>query len=76
LEGLGAAYSYTGSLDAKYNLKTATGITDSQYSILAGPAFTALYAVLLLFTGFIADKVNRKVMLGIACIGWSVCTGA
>mmetsp|Transcript_20859 Transcript_20859/g.14982 ORF Transcript_20859/g.14982 Transcript_20859/m.14982 type:complete len:248 (-) Transcript_20859:1209-1952(-) len=61
--------------DPYYCLKAAIpNFTNSKYSILAGPAFTVLFAVLVLFTGIATDNFNRKVQLTIACILWSLCT--
>ena len=41
------------------------------YGVLAGPAHTSLFASLLLFTGTLADNMNRKYMLCFSCLAWS-----
>ena len=43
-----------------------------KYSILAGTAFTLVYATANLFTGILADNVSRKWLLSLAAIAWSV----
>lgn len=44
------------------------------YQIIAGPAFIVIYTFSGIFIGFLADKYNRKNMLAICCIFWSVMT--
>ena len=39
---------------------------------MAGPVFSICFAVLTLFTGTLADKYNRKMMIGVAAIMWSL----
>ena len=40
--------------------------------MLSGPAFSISYSVAGIFMGLLVDKVNRKTLLSIACIGWSI----
>ena len=44
------------------------------YGILSGLAFTLSYACCGIFAGVLSDKVNRKLMMSVAAILWSVCT--
>ena len=56
-------------------MRIATGINQVEYSVLAGPAFTVFFVISMLFTGMLTDRLNRKVMLSVAIIGWSISTG-
>ena len=61
----------------EYNIVIAVdGFTAEYYGILVGPAYTAVYASLLLFTGALSDQANRKNMLLLSCLGWSLATWA
>lgn len=42
------------------------------YGILSGAAFTVAYSISGIFMGLLSDKFNRKKMLGVACILWSL----
>lgn len=42
--------------------------------MLVGPGYSCLFAILLLFTGSLTDKVNRKWMLSLSCLCWSITT--
>nr|CAH0100929.1 unnamed protein product [Daphnia galeata] len=44
------------------------------YQILAGPIFILIYTFAAIPVGIAADLYNRKVLLGISLIFWSVCT--
>jgi MFS family permease len=46
--------------------------TFAKYSLVTGPAFTLFYATSVLFTGVLADNFNRKWLLFIASISWSL----
>jgi MFS family permease len=48
--------------------------TPSNYGILVGPAFNIFNGVILLFTGSLSDKVNRRNMVCIACLLWGIVT--
>jgi len=57
----------------KYSMKAAIeGMTDAKYGIVAGPAFTIFYSIFVLFTGILSDNFNRKNLLTIASICWSL----
>jgi MFS family permease len=45
---------------------------DFRYGLVAGPVFTIIFATLNLFTGALADKVSRKMLLSVAAICWSI----
>jgi len=44
------------------------------YQILAGPIFIMIYTLAAIPVGIAADIYNRKLLLGISLIFWSVCT--
>ena len=45
------------------------GFTKNMYGVIAGPAYTIVFAICLLFTGQIADKFNRKNIILLAILG-------
>jgi len=44
------------------------------YGLLSGPAFAFSYAITGIFTGVISDKVNRKLIMSVMAICWSLTT--
>ena len=52
------------------------GSTGSKYQILAGPVFNNVYPLAGVFMGILADRFNRKILLGISLLFWSLATGA
>jgi MFS family permease len=44
------------------------------YGILSGLAFTLSYAVCGIFGGIASDACNRKILMSVAAVCWSVCT--
>jgi MFS family permease len=44
------------------------------YGLLSGLAFTASFTTFGIFGGLAADKFNRKILLIIACVCWSICS--
>ena len=44
------------------------------YGVISGPAFTVTFAVFGIFGGVTADNINRKMIIIVCSIGWSVCT--
>jgi len=48
------------------------GFTASKYSLIAGPVFNTSFAIMVFFTGSLADAFSRKSMLSIAAITWSL----
>lgn len=45
-----------------------------EYQIVAGPAFTAIYTFTGIFISFAADVFNRKLLLAICLMFWSLMT--
>lgn len=45
------------------------------YQLVAGPLFNNIYIIAGVFLGFAADLGNRKVLLVISLVWWSVMTG-
>ena len=45
------------------------------YQLVAGPLFNNIYIVAGVLLGFAADLANRKVLLVISLVWWSVMTG-
>lgn len=61
--------------DPYYSIKDAVlDWNPANYGLLAGPATSFLFAILLLFTGALTDKINRKCMILFAGLGWSTTT--
>ena len=57
----------------KYSMREAIpNFTDAKYGLVAGPVFTLCYAVLILFTGSLADLYSRKTLLAVGSICWSL----
>jgi hypothetical protein len=62
-------------IDPKYNIKLdVDDLSPTNFAMLSGPAFTLIYAVLILFTGPLSDNLNRTKMICFSCIGWSTMT--
>ena len=56
-----------------------TGLDGSvglKYQILAGPVFNNIYPFVGVFMGILADRFNRKILLGLSLLFWSLATGA
>jgi MFS family permease len=51
------------------------GSTGILYQVLAGPVFNNLYPLAGIIMGILADKFNRKILLGLSLLFWSVATG-
>ena len=51
------------------------GSAGLEYQILAGPVFNNLYPLAGVVMGILADRFNRKIMLGISLLFWSIATG-
>jgi MFS family permease len=58
------------------NVKRDLHVSDTQFSLLYGFAFTAMYAGLGLFFGQAVDKLPRTRLLAVAILIWSLATGA
>lgn len=57
-------------------VKAELGLSDGQMGLLGGFAFAAVYAVLGLVAGRIADSRNRVRLIGVALTVWSAATAA
>lgn len=55
-------------------IKADLGLSDTQFSLLAGMAFAIFYAVMGLVLGRVADRWNRRNMIIIGMVLWSLAT--
>ena len=46
-----------------------------EYQVLAGPVFNNVYPFAGIFMGFLADNFNRKWMLALSLLFWSLASG-
>lgn len=46
-------------------------LTDTQYGLLTGPAFVVIYSVSSVLLGFLADRHDRRLIIGSALTVWS-----
>ncbi|HMI89733.1 MAG TPA: MFS transporter [Polyangiales bacterium] len=53
-------------------IKTTMGLTDSQVGFLMGPAFALFYTVAGLPLGWLADRMSRRVLIGVGQVAWSI----
>ena len=71
-------YGYRGvGLDAGnplYEITASYPQMNKYYGLLSGAGFSLSYAVAGILWGIAADKYNRKLILCLACIGWSLTT--
>jgi len=69
-------FGVDGLKDSKeYNIALAVDdYNPSNYGILVGPAYNFLNGIIVLFTGGLSDKVNRKNMICVACFLWGFVT--
>lgn len=59
----------------KYEIKEAIPyFTDARYGYVAGPLFSLIFGIMVLFGGSLSDKYTRKYILGISTIIWSLTT--
>ena len=74
---LAFTYSYPGGDDTddpgKYSMEEAIpNFGDSRYGLTAGPVFTLVFAVMVLFAGGISGLVNRVILLAVVGTLWSL----
>ncbi len=50
-------------------------LTDTQMSLLLGPAFVLCYTVASMPIGWLADTYSRRLVLAMGLTAWSLCTG-
>lgn len=55
-------------------IRADLGITDTQFSLLAGLAFSIFYSVMGLPLGWLADRWSRRMIILIGMIAWSIMT--
>lgn len=55
-------------------IKTDLALSDFQFSLLQGAAFAILYSIMALPFGRLADAGNRKWIMSIGVLGWSIAT--
>jgi MFS family permease len=75
---IGYAYGFTAPTpgDPFFEISAAYPQLEVYYGLLSGAAFTMSHSIASLFAGQLADKVNRKMMLGVCCVLWSAATVA
>lgn len=57
-------------------IKRDIGVTDFQMSLLLGPAFAFFYVTLGIPIGRLADRTNRRTIIGVGIAVWSLMTAA
>jgi len=55
-------------------IRADLGITDTQFSLLAGLAFSIVYSVMGLPLGWLADRMSRRMIILVGMIAWSIMT--
>ena len=55
-------------------IKLEFGVSDTMIGLLSGVAFALFYTVFGLPLGRLSDRIGRKPVIAVACIGWSVMT--
>ena len=74
---ISTAYYYASETKTgpKYQIKEAIpNFTDANYGYVAGPLFSLIFGVMVLFTGSFSDQNNRKLIIGFATLFWSLTT--
>jgi predicted MFS family arabinose efflux permease len=57
-------------------IKLEFGVSDMAMGLISGPAFAAVYALLALPAGRLADRMPRTRLLAISCLLWALATMA
>ena len=61
--------------DEAYNIRLAIkDFSYDNYCLLVGDTVQFIYAVFVLFTGSMSDFIDRKLLICVACFGWTICT--
>lgn len=55
-------------------VKREFGLSDTQLSLLTGPAFVLIYSISSLAAGWLADRFNRRTVISVALGLWSLTT--
>ena len=58
----------------KFEITAAYPELVTYYGLLSGLAYSFSKCLFGMLGGRLTDKYNRAFILGIACLGWSVCT--
>ncbi|VVP67818.1 putative L-galactonate transporter [Pseudomonas fluorescens] len=56
-------------------IKVEFGVSDTQIGLLTGLGFSLVYCLCALPMGRLADRTNRRNVIGLCCAFWSVMTG-
>lgn len=84
-QALGYIYGFVGQgadaskAKAFYEIQSAYPALNQYYGVLSGAGFSLSYAFFGLLWGQAVDTKNRKLIVALACIGWSltsICTGS
>ncbi|HYG26751.1 MAG TPA: MFS transporter [Caulobacteraceae bacterium] len=57
-------------------LKGAMHLTDTELGLLQGMGFALLYSLAGLPCGRLADRIDRRLMIAVGCLAWTVATAA
>jgi MFS family permease len=57
-------------------IKHDLSLSDFQFGLLSGPAFAALYCVCGIPLGWLADRTERRVVIAVGLLFWSLMTAA
>jgi predicted MFS family arabinose efflux permease len=55
-------------------IKLEFGVSDTAMGLISGPAFAAVYAMLGLHAGRLADRMSRTRLLAVSCLLWALAT--
>ena len=61
---------------ASQPIKQGLGLSDTEFGLLSGTAFSLVYAFGGLPLGWLADRLNRRAMIAFAILFWSAMTAA
>lgn len=70
-QAISSMFGYHGPSDDNdpfYSVQAAiSGLNTETYGTLVGPCYSACYAPLLIFMGYLTERCNRKYIIGVAC---------
>ena len=55
-------------------IRTDLGISDTEFSLLAGFAFAVMYTFSSIPLGYIVDNGSRRMVIAVGCTVWSIMT--
>lgn len=67
---------FTPDADAFRHMNVALDFSKESYAALASFGFTAVFALVSLFSGSVSDRYDRNVIAGISCAVWSIATAS